>query len=233
MPFTQIKDDLSADAYFDVLLGLAERFSRLPRNSWGYSAAEIEAARQAMPDVTAGLAGPCLPTTLARWYGTVGRTPELTTSQNRLHAPDKLRMLDDVVVIYTENQACAFWGVRVGDLACDDPPVVYTEGKSWLPQADCLSRFALTVGLSELCLSACTYNCVGEMDDAAIAALRSALRLLPAPTLRWPEPERDAFFLANDDTLILMETDFCFAVSLQADIQRRLNGLAAPGRIEW
>jgi hypothetical protein len=48
----------------------------------------------------------------------------------RLHAPRDRRLRDDVVIIYTENQGCAFWGIRIADLALTDPPVtIYVVGE--------------------------------------------------------------------------------------------------------
>jgi hypothetical protein len=233
MTFAEITGDLDTEARFDVLLRLAETFSKQPRALWGYSSVEIETARQTMPAITQGRVGTRLPAALLRWYETVGRVPELTASQNRLHAPDKLELRDGVVIIYTENQGCAFWGIRVDDLAHDDPPVVYTESEGWHDEADELSRFALTVGLSELCLSDGGFYCAGMMDDAAIARMHAALRVVPVQTLQWPSPDRDALFLADDTVLILVESEFFFALGVRSDIKIYLDGLVDPGRIDW
>jgi hypothetical protein len=86
-----------------LLVDLADTFSRSARRSWGYSPEQIELGRRLMPIVTKGAAGPFLPAALASWYETVGRLPELTATQNRLHPPDKLEMQYGVVVIYTEK----------------------------------------------------------------------------------------------------------------------------------
>jgi hypothetical protein len=233
MTFARITEDSDADARFDMLLRLAETFSKTPRERWGYSRAEIDAARFAMPRVTLGLVGPCLPAALARWYETVGRVPELTTSQNRLHAPLDVWLKNDLVVIYTENQGCAFWGIRVSDLGHDDPPIICMEEESCHVEAKELSRFALRVGLSELCLSASAFFCGGSMDDAAIAAFHSALRPVPVSTLSWPSLGRHACFLCADDVLVLVESEFFFALGTRSNIKDYLGELAAPGHIDW
>jgi hypothetical protein len=233
MLFAQIKEDMTEAARFDMLLQLAEKFSAHPRTSWGYPPAAIEAARQAIPALTQGLAGPHLSAALVRWYETVGRVPELTASQNRLRPPDKLEMQDGVLVLYTENQYCAVWGIPVRNLEEGDPPVLWNEGGGWLPEADRLSRFALTVGLSEMCLCANPFHCSAWMDDAAIAALRSALRLLPVPPLSWPSPERDAYFLAGEDAVVLVEQEFLFASGIKPGLQDYIARLAAPGQMDW
>ncbi len=128
--FAHITEHMTAAERFDALLALAEKFSAHPRAAWGYAPAEIEAACQAVPALSVGLFGPHLPAALKRWYETVGRVPELTASQNRLHPPHKLELRDDVIVLYTENQGCAVWGIRVWDLGEDDPPVVWWDESS-------------------------------------------------------------------------------------------------------
>jgi hypothetical protein len=71
------------------------------------------------------------------------------------------------------------------------------------------------------------------MDGAAKAALRSALRLAPVAPLRWPNPERDAFFLVDDRVVALVEQEFLFAAGLDDEVDEYLDELAAPGRISW
>jgi hypothetical protein len=215
-----------------VLRDLAALFSKQPPDAYGYAPGDIEAARLAMPDLTGGAVGPVLPAALAEWYRSVGRVPELTCSQNSLHAPNALRVQDDVLVIYTENQACAFWGVWIGDLERDDPPVVWTENRDWNAEADTLSEFALTVGLIELCMSESQFHCAGVLDDAALASLQSGMTTLPVRTLRWP-PSSPGQLLATDDILAYVLDEFTFAISTQPRIAERIAHLAAPGTIEW
>lgn len=229
----KFRADLLAGQPFNVLLKLAARFSDLPRESWGFSYAEIDQLRQTISAHTKGLVEPAIPDALARWYETVGRVRELTASQNRLSAPHEIELRDNVVIIYTENQWCAFWGIRVQDLPLADPPVIYTDGNGWHAEASSISCFALKVGLSELCLSGGRSWCAGYADDAAIKALRAKLDLVPVPPLRWPTPTRPALFLADDRVLMLVESEFFFAISVQTCIQEYLRGVAAPGRVEW
>src|SRR5215470_17095625 len=142
MSLARTMADLAINDPFEVLLQLAEKFSDLPRNAWGYPQEDIDRAQQAMPILTKGRAGPHLPAALIRWYETIGRVPELTVMQNRLHGPDDLWLRDDVVIICTENQGCAFWGIRIADLPLIDPPVaIYIVGEGWGIEAEGLSRF--------------------------------------------------------------------------------------------
>jgi hypothetical protein len=233
MTLSKFKADLLASKPFSALSELAAQFVDLPRAAWGYSQAEIDRARQMIPTLTNGNAGPVIPATLARWYETVGRVRELTASQNRLHPPREINLRDDVVIVYTENQWCAFWGIRIQDLTLADPPVIYTEGKGWHLEAVSISQFALKVGLTELCLSGSRSWCAGYADDTAIGALHVKLDSVPVSPLRWPSPARPARFLADDRVLILMESEFFFAVGLDTCIRDHLCNIATPGRIEW
>src|SRR5262249_28519488 len=160
-------------------------FSRAPRRSWGYPAEAIELGRQLMPIVTGGAAGPSLPWALARWYSTVGRLPELTSTHNQLKSPDDLEFAESVVVIYARNKRCTVCVTTVETLAQDDRAIVCGERGRWRHEAGSVSSFALTVGLSELCLHGGRFKCSGNMDASALAALRSTLRLAPVAPLRW------------------------------------------------
>jgi hypothetical protein len=229
----RLKDDVGADDRFDVLLELAAIFSKLPREGWGYSRAEISAAAQAIRRISDKRSGPRLPAALCRWYECVGRVQELTASQNRLHPPYALEWHEEVLILYTEAQHCACWGIRAADLAQDDPPIVYSEGNGWNEETDALSRFALTVGLSELCISGGDHGCAGMVDDEALASLRSSLHSVPVQTLKWPSPSRPSFFLADENVLVLFESEFIFAAGFSAGIESCLEALAAPQHIEW
>jgi hypothetical protein len=228
----RLKGPMSASERFTVLRELAALFSAQQSETYGYAPGDIEAARLAMPNLTGGAVGPVLPAALAEWYRSVGRVPELTSSQNSLHAPNALRVQDDVLVIYTENQACAFWGIWIGDLERDDPPVVCTENRDWHAEAETLSEFALTVGLTEVCMSGSRFCCAGYLDDPGLASLRSNMTVLPVRTLRWP-PSSPGQFLATDTILAYVLDEFTFAVSTQPRIAERIASLAAPGAIEW
>jgi len=229
MAFKRLMNELGASERFEVLAELAGTFSKMPSSGWGYPEGEIEAARLAMPALTGGRAGARLPATLVRWWRDVGRVRELTAAQNQLLAPHRLKLHGDIVVIYTEAQHCALWGIRVEDLAHDDPPVVYLAGESQDQETEALSRFALMVGLFELCLSGSGVPCSGHVNERAMEVLRRELHVLPVPTFRWPLAGRISHFLADDDILVLMETYCVFAISTRPDIAEYLMNLAAPG----
>ncbi len=69
------------------------------------------------------------------------------------------------------------------------------------------------------------------MDDAAAARLRSALRILPVPALKWPAC--DACFLAGEVMVAQAQAGFLFASGTRPGLQEDIERLAAPGRIDW
>ncbi|MFF9566598.1 hypothetical protein [Streptomyces sp. NPDC014685] len=84
----------------------------------GCTPAELDAARARL-DLP-------LPTALREAYQLLGNRKDLTDNQDSLLAPQDLHLDEDrgVLVFRVENQACAYWGIRVTDLDQDDPPVV-------------------------------------------------------------------------------------------------------------
>ncbi|GAA2952239.1 hypothetical protein GCM10010478_61010 [Streptomyces erythrogriseus] len=54
-----------------------------------------------------------------------------------------------VLVFRSENQGCAFWGVRLGDLDQDDPPVFVQARHGWVPFLDRVSLACIELVLSE------------------------------------------------------------------------------------
>ena len=235
MAFKRLMNELGASERFEVLAELAGTFSKMPSSGWGYPEEEIEAARLAMPALTGGRANARLPAALVRWWRDVGRVRELTACHNDLLAPHRLEMHGDIVVIYTENQYCTLWGIRIEDLAHDDPPVVSVETECGHPvgceqlEAEALSRFALSVGLSELCLSKSGFRCYGDLNEEAIDVLGRKLRVLPVPTLGRSMAGRISHFLADDHVLARIEMEGIYAIGTRPDIAEYLKNLAGPG----
>jgi hypothetical protein len=59
MSFARIVASLANGDPFDVLLQLAEKFSDLPRDSWGYPQGDLDLAQQAMPILPRGAPARC------------------------------------------------------------------------------------------------------------------------------------------------------------------------------
>lgn len=111
----------------------------------GFTAEELDAAQARL--------GLVLPVALREAYALFGRRRELTAVQDRFLPPQDLRVENDVLVYRVEAQGVFAWGVRVENLATDDPPVVRlsrgtTPGSQ--PWADRLTNDVVRAALAEL-----------------------------------------------------------------------------------
>ncbi|MFL4905266.1 hypothetical protein ACJ6WF_19265 [Streptomyces sp. MMS24-I2-30] len=93
----------------------------------GTRAEELERAEEML--------GLTLPTALREAYSLHGTRHDLTGNQDSLLRPSELFVHDEfggVLVFRSENQGCAFWGVRLRDLGQDDPPVFVQSRDGWV-----------------------------------------------------------------------------------------------------
>lgn len=93
-----------------------------------------------------------LPTALREAYLLFGRRPDLFERQDPMLRPSDLFVHEDlggVLVFRSENQGCAFWGVRLTDLNESDPPVVVQSRDGWRPFMDRVSLACVELVLSE------------------------------------------------------------------------------------
>lgn len=99
------------------------------RDRSGTRAEELEQAEETL--------GRRLPVALREGYSLLGATRhDLTGNQDPLLSPSELFVHDEfggVLVFRSENQGCAFWGVRLRDLDQDDPPVFVQSRDGWIP----------------------------------------------------------------------------------------------------
>lgn len=113
----------------------------------GTRAEELESAEE-----TLGLA---LPTALREAYSLLGTRHDLTRNQDPLLHPSELFVHDEfggVFVFRSENQGCAFWGVRLRDLDQDDPPVFVQSRDGWVHHLERVSLACVELVLSETLL---------------------------------------------------------------------------------
>ncbi|WP_251145988.1 SMI1/KNR4 family protein [Streptomyces sp. McG3] len=99
--------------------------------------------------------GLTLPTALREAYSLLGARHDLTGNQDPLLPPSELFVHDEfggVLVFRSENQACAFWGVRLRDLDQDDPPVFVQSQDGWVRFLERVSLACVELVLSETLL---------------------------------------------------------------------------------
>ncbi|MFD4284451.1 SMI1/KNR4 family protein [Streptomyces albidoflavus] len=113
----------------------------------GTGAEELERAEEAL--------GLRLPTALRETYSLLGTRHDLTSNQDPLLRPSEMFVHDEfggVLVFRSENQGCAFWGVRLLDLGQDDPPVFVQSPDGWVPFLERVSLACVELVLSETLL---------------------------------------------------------------------------------
>lgn len=113
----------------------------------GTRAEELERAEETL--------GLVLPTALREAYSLLGTRHDLTGNQDPLLQPSELFVHDEfggVLVFRSENQGCAFWGVRLRDLDRDDPPVFVQSRDGWVPFLERVSLACVELVLSETLL---------------------------------------------------------------------------------
>jgi hypothetical protein len=147
-----------------------------------------------------------LPTALVETYALVGRRRDLTSNQDRLLAPNELRLdhSGEVLIVRRENQGCAQWGIRLADLSHDDPPVVMQVAGSehgWRPYADRWSHACVEMVLFESLWTRAELSFDVELDDYTMAAVEQRFAPLAVPALpHWTLPEVRWF--AGPDVLL-------------------------------
>jgi hypothetical protein len=138
-----------------------------------------------------GRLGLTLPAAVRQLYRLIGRRPDLTSGQDHLLAPTRLRLDESgqVLVFRTENQGTARWGVEVAAIEQADPPVVFQSFAAeatppWQPFLDRFSLACLEMVLSEWMISTggdgvCDDN--RDLDDETATAVEQQFSRLPLP----------------------------------------------------
>ena len=116
---------------------LVKRLLRPVGKSDGFSEAAISEAEQRL--------GLKLPRLLHEFYLLTGTREDINGTYNRLLDPEDLFIDSDTLVFYEENQAICVWGVALGNLNEENPPVVRKdstdEAPVWEADFDHLSQF--------------------------------------------------------------------------------------------
>lgn len=126
---------------------------------------------------------------------------EVWSSQDRLVLPEQLKIEGNVLAFYMENQAVVQWGIRVGDLPLEDPPVLVSDeagSGGWFAENDTLSEFALQFAvLNAKWSDAVRFRGNGRLADDGLLAIdfneRCSVRLRSDFPLRRSGPMAQRF----------------------------------------
>lgn len=150
---TAMTDDFDLDDPWRTIAAIARDWAEPLREGDGTAEAKVDAEL----DAAEARLGHTLPAALREAYRLLGHRPDLTSNQDQLLAPDELRLDGDrgVLVYRVENQAGAYWGIRVTDLELADPPVLLRSDlarprpEDWEPWLDRVSTAFVEIVLSE------------------------------------------------------------------------------------
>ncbi len=164
----------------------------------GYSEADIRSAEERL--------GVQFPEAVREAYELFGRRADLTSNQDYLFRPDKLRLggSGQVLVFRRENQMCARWGVPLHLPGRPDPPVVVEgvvagEGQGWTPYLDRFSLACLEIVLSESLFTGVGLDDNKQLDEASIRSLEQTFTRLALPTYPlWAGPPVVRWFAGPD-----------------------------------
>lgn len=215
-------------AAWRFLTAFARDWSRAPLTPGdGVDPGELDAAEQRL--------GIRLPTALREAYLLLGRRADLTSRHDELLAPDRLHLDGGrgVLVFRVENQACAYWGVRVEDLDDEDPPVLARPevttpiAAHWRPWLAHVSTVFTEIALAEAMAADELVDAVWEPTETHYEILEHTYRRLPLPAYP-PAPDPGSRWYAADDVLL---RDDGAVIQIRARTRHALDAVRAafPG----
>jgi|GEM_PF-1923772 len=163
-------------------------------------------------DVPLGNSTPVSPSTSTRalqeWFAFVRRQPGIWGRQDVLFSAHSYKLATDFLIIGSENQSNAYWGVRRTDLSLDDPPVyvnLHADGQ-WISENSSVSEFAVAWLAASIKWSG--HNRCWANGAATTSALRIATGRYPHLGLRdWHWPEFPTRFYGTADLLLEVNGD--------------------------
>jgi hypothetical protein len=155
--------------------------------------------------------GITMPQALREWYQIAGKRRELTSGQNEFRTPDTFgtRIDGEYVILYVENQDVCRWGIRLRDLALEDPPVFLSDDVqgTWILETTTLSEFIFQVVVFEASIETDTYGRHGlaevTLDNEMIELLQWRFDKLHLSSWHWPAD--NSIFCVTDETIIFYE----------------------------
>ncbi|ADD41787.1 hypothetical protein [Stackebrandtia nassauensis] len=121
-------------------------------SAWGAPLSDADATPAAELARAEAALGLRFPAALREAHALFGARLDLVSNLDPLLTPDEVFVHDGlggVLVYRSENQGCAFWGVRLEDLHLDDPPVFVEARHGWVRFMDRLSVAIVELVLSE------------------------------------------------------------------------------------
>ncbi|CAL9308726.1 hypothetical protein SUDANB148_04405 [Streptomyces sp. SudanB148_2056] len=158
----------------------------------------------------------------------LGLRSSLVANQDPLLPPAEIFVHDEcggVLVFRSENQGCAFWGVRLNDLDQDDPPVFVQARHGWVPFLDRVSLACVELVLNEALFGGGgrLYNAC-ELPADLLEAVPERFQRVALPTTRCGRGRRTFQCVGSPPR------DSCYAWTAWTPTAGCTSG-AGPGRI--
>jgi len=177
-----------------------------------------------------------LPAALREWYERYDLA--VWSRQDRLLLPYQMNIVDGVLVFCVENQDVVTWGIRLEDLAAEDPPVVISDpDRTWLPtkhwsvEAPSTSAFAIQFTLMNVKWWA-LHSANGSASKAACELIEQRFERVQVQDMRWPTlPTR--FYEGTD---VIVECNGHSWIWVTANTPAALAEVVELGRsagVEW
>ena len=180
-----------------VLLGsLIDHWHSPQAGRAGFTSSEVQTASR--------LLGLPIPSALAEWYCRFGKCRAVWSRQDEFLAPDRLRLHNDALVFYVENQGVVQWGIPADQLKSGDPPVVVQsvdDSSQWIAQTDKISEFAIYMFGYTLQFADCDNWLHGYARPPLVETVLSQLPMLEFPRTWWTE----ARLFGYDDLIVSID----------------------------
>jgi hypothetical protein len=163
--------------------------------AWGRPIDSMHGTHEGALDEVEQQRGIVLPRPLREFYQLVGEWIRLKRHQDVVLGPEDLRVAQDVLIFREENQRLAYWGVPLGDLTCDDPPVVWAPGPGdphgqWQHYSQSLSLDLVEHVISETMLMPDVRTYFSDIEHLDLAHVLDRLEPLALPEhVLWARPD--------------------------------------------
>lgn len=178
-----------------------------------------------------------LPIALREWYHLCGKRSDIWSRQDHFHSPIELKQQNGYLTIIVENQSCAFWGIPVGEIHNDDPPVFVDMSArgDWVRENSTTTEFALQMLAYNIKWSddMCWAN--GCADHAALELVRESYPRFPFPDWNWPVHPTQ--FYGTRDLIVEVngvDDDIWLWIAARTESAfHEFNQLVRPTGIQW
>ena len=130
--------------------------------------------------------GIILPPALQEWYRLAGKRRDVWCQQDTLLAPADMFTEKGVLHFSVENQGVTYWGIRLGDLSEENPPVVVLDQfDEWVVQSPLLSEFVLHLFAFLVRFAARTPRIYGYAGSSCVERIIGAIPALGFTEFVW------------------------------------------------